>query len=179
MKETAAARRYAKAFLDTFAESSAGNLDAISGQIRGVARAIADSHDLRSILLNPAVSDPQKRGILEGVMKAMNTGREASGAVLLALTKGRIGLLPEIAEEFEKLAFEALGKVRVDVTSAMDLSAEEEKELLGTLGKLTGKTAVLTVKNDPTLIGGVVVKIGSLVYDGSVSNQLKSLRVGI
>ncbi|MBI5078448.1 ATP synthase F1 subunit delta [Candidatus Saganbacteria bacterium] len=178
MKETAAARRYAKAFLDTFAGAGA-KLDAISVEIRAVARAIADSHDLKSLLLNPAISEAQKRGIIEGVMKAMNTGREAAGAVFLALTKGRIGLLPEIADEFEKMAFEALGKVRVDVSTAMDLSADEEKELLKTLGKLTGKTAVLTVKNDPTLIGGIVVKIGSLVYDGSVSNQLKSLRVGI
>ena len=178
MKETAAARRYARAFLDTFKDAGS-KLETVSEEIKAISGAIAGSHELRSLLLNPAVSEAQKKGILDGVMQSMKTGKEAAGAIRLVLLKGRIAHIGEIAEEFEKMAFETLNKVRADVVTAVDLSSDEERKLLSALSRLTGKTAVITVKKDPSLIGGVVVKIGSSVYDGSVRNQLKSLRVGI
>jgi len=95
----------------------------------------------------------------------------------LRFWKRRMGIIRFIAAEFERISFEVLGKVRAQVTSAVELTAVEVDSLRGSLSDFSGKEAVMEIKVDPSLIGGVVARIGSVVYDGSVANQLQSLRV--
>lgn len=177
MKESSTARRYAKAFTGTFAEPS--ELEEVGRDLRGFADAFEESRQLRTVLLHPAVSLEEKRGVMQGVLEKLGAGMNARKLMDHVLDKDRLALTPYIAEEYEKLSYEILGKVRVEVTSASSLSEEEVAELSGKLSAMAGKEAVVDVNVDPSLIGGIVAKIGSVVYDGSVKNQLRALRVGV
>ncbi|VAX21433.1 ATP synthase delta chain [hydrothermal vent metagenome] len=177
MKETAIASRYAKAFAESLGEGPL--LDNIRKELDGVAEIFEENKQLRTIMLNPAIPLSVKKNVLEDIGAKIGVTQGTLKALLLVLTNGRINILKQIAEEFEKLVFETLGRVRVEVTSAMELSEDEMAALGEKLTALTGKKAVVDMKVDRSLIGGIVTKIGSSVSDGSVKNQLKTLQVGI
>ena len=175
MKETLVARRYAKALVESLKETS--RLDPVGANLREFAELFETSREFRVALANPAIPMTTKKAVLNAVLEKLKMDPLAASMIQLALENGRIGLLPLVAEEFEEMANSALGRVRVGITSARPLSSEEEKAMKESLKKFTGKTAVMSVKEDPSLIGGVVVRIGGSVYDGSVKNQLKALKV--
>lgn len=177
MKDIPVARRYARALLGAAGEAS--KLDAVAATLKELAHLFDESRELRIALENPAVPAAAKKAVLEAVAAKMGMDRPAASMARLVLEKGRIGLLSTIAQEFEDMVNATLGRVKVSVTSASALSADEDRSLKESLKKFTGKTAVMTVKEDPSLIGGVVVRIGGAVYDGSVKNQLKALRVSL
>lgn len=177
MKDTAAARRYAKAFLDMF--KSAGTLDKISAELRQMADAINKNADLRKLMMHPAVSPSIKKNILDQLMEKLGISGETTSALRLVLAKGRIGIVESIAVEFEKMSYEEMGLAKALVTSAMELDEDDRNRLAEKLTKLTGKKAILTVKVDPSLIGGIIAQIDSAVYDGSVRNQLEALKAAL
>lgn len=177
MKEIPVARRYARALLGAVKEPS--TLDAVAVSLKDLARLFDTSRELRIALENPAVPATAKKAVLEAVAAKMGMSEHAASMTRLVLENGRISLLSTIAQEFEDMVNTTLGRVKVSVTSARALSADEDKSLKESLKKFTGKTAVMTVSEDPSLIGGVVVRIGGAVYDGSVKNQLKALRVSL
>jgi F-type H+-transporting ATPase subunit delta len=175
LKETLVARRYARALLESLKETS--RLDPVGANLREFAGLFETSREFRVALANPAIPMQTKKAVLDAVLEKIKMDPLAASMMRLALENGRIGLLPLVAEEFEEMSNSALGRVRVGITSTRPLSSEEEKAMKESLKKFTGKTAVMTVKEDPSLIGGVVVRIGGSVYDGSVKNQLKALKV--
>jgi len=177
LKDTAAARRYAKAFAATFGDPAA--LEKAVAELAGFAGVVEQSRELRSVMQNPAVGEAAKTAILDEVLTRM--GASATTARLLSLirSRGRLALARRIAVEAERIAFERLGKTRVEVTSATALSDADRAELTQRMSALSGKEAVVTTRVDPSLIGGVVARIGSVVYDGSVKNQLMALRLGM
>lgn len=177
MKESSTARRYAKAFTETFVEPS--ELEEVGRDLRAFADVFEESRQLRTVLLHPAVSLEEKRGVMQGVLEKLGAGMNARKLMDHVLDKDRLSLMPYIAEEYEKLSYEILGRVRVEVTSASPLSEDEVAGLSGKLSAIAGKEAVMDLNVDPSLIGGIVAKIGSVVYDGSVKNQLRALRVGV
>lgn len=175
MKETLVARRYARGLAQALKETS--RLEAVSAKLREFASLFETSREFRVALENPAIPMPAKKAVLDAVMEKLNMDAMAASMTRLALENGRIDILPLVAQEFEEMSNSALGRMKVEITSAHALSSDEEKSMKEALKKFTGKTAVMTVKKDPSLIGGVVVRIGGSVYDGSVKNQLKALRV--
>ncbi len=177
MKETIVARRYARAFVDTYSDPVV--LETLSGDLSSLAELFGESRELASVMGNPSISSNVKSGIIEDLLKKNKASKETAKAVKVILDNGRITELPIIAEECKRLSFEALGKVRVDVVSAMKLTKKDVEEISDRLSRITGKTAVVDVSVDPGLLGGIVVKVGSKVYDGSVKNQLMSLKVGL
>lgn len=177
MRETVIASRYAKAFVESLGEGPL--LDKIREELNDVAETFEENRQLRTIMLNPAIPLSVKKNVLEDIGAKIGVTQGTLKALRLVLTNGRINILKQIAEEFEKLVFEALGRVRVEVTSAMELSEDELAALGEKLTAFTGKKAVIDMKVDRSLIGGIVTKIGSSVSDGSVKNQLKTLQVGI
>jgi F-type H+-transporting ATPase subunit delta len=94
----------------------------------------------------------------------------------LLFDKGRIGFLREIASYYKDLADELKGVVKASIVSATELSSDAVNKIKEALSKKVGKNIVLKVEQDPSLIGGVVTKIGDLVLDGSVKTQLMNLR---
>lgn len=176
MKDHLVARRYAVAFVDAVGP---GELEAAVEEIKALAAAFAESRPFRAVMANPAVPAEVKEKILGEILeKAGVSGKTASAAGII-LANGRMALLPDIASQAEKISFDRLGKVMVEVTSALELGPSELGELERRLGEITGRKAVLEMRVDPSLIGGIVARIGSLVYDGSVRNQLRALKVGL
>jgi F-type H+-transporting ATPase subunit delta len=177
LKETLVARRYAKALLEAVKDPS--RLDAVSLNLKNLGGLLDTSRELRVALENPAIPMQTKKAVLDAILAKLNIDALAASMTRLTLENGRINLLPAISHEFDEMSNSALGRVNVGITSARALSPEEEKSVKESLKKFTGKTAVMAVKEDPSLIGGVVVRIGGSVYDGSVKNQLKALKVSL
>ena len=175
MKETVVARRYAKAFVEKFTDP--GSLEAMGKDLIEFSAIFESERTLKMTMLNPAVPPEAKLAILEAVMKRMDLADPSRKALIHVLRKKRMGIIRFIASEFERISFGVLGKVRAQVTSAVELTADEADSLRKSLSEFFGKEAVMELKVDPSLIGGVVARIGSVVYDGSVANQLQSLRV--
>ena len=174
MKETLIAGRYAKAIVET--HSDAAVLEKVAKEIRRLADLWVESRDLKNVMNNPAFNGEEKKGVMDAVIEASNVSAETGAVMRLLFVAKRIALLPELAEELSRRALAALGKVRVDVTAAAPLSAADTENLIKRLSSFTGKQAVVEVSVDASLIGGVVTRIGSVVYDGSVKNQLAALK---
>lgn len=174
MKNLAVSRRYAKALIligqeDGQAEQYNKELDAIVG--------LFDSQDgFEAALTNPLFNKNDRKKVLEAVLAKVDLSDIMKSFLILLFDKGRIGFLREIASYYKELADELNGIVKASVVSATKLSQAKVKSIKDALSKKTGKTIVLDVEQDPSLIGGVVTKIGDLVLDGSVKTQLINMR---
>jgi F-type H+-transporting ATPase subunit delta len=172
---TVVARRYAKALLETVAERN-GNLDAIHGELKELATLIEESRDLRRLLYSPSVRMEIKMGIIEDILQRAGLSEVTQTFVKLLVERGRVRYLQAIADTFEELANERLGRVKVSVTTASPLEEDEIERLSSELSRTTGKKVIVETKVDPSLIGGMVVRVGDRVLDGSLKHQLDALR---
>ena len=130
-------------------------------------------------MLNPAISQQDKSAVMAGVLECLKVAEQTTKLIELLVERNRIGIIRFVSSEFNDIAFVVLGRVSVEVTTAVELTDSEMKELSNKLTKLVGKEAVITAKIDPSLIGGVVARIGSVLYDGSILNHLRTLRVAL
>jgi F-type H+-transporting ATPase subunit delta len=169
------ARRYAKALVETVAEQ-AGDLEAVHAELRDLAEVIDGHRDLSSLLYSPSVRLDVKGAIVEDLIEKAGLTDLSSTFVRLLLEKGRLRYLGSIAETFEQMANERLGRLKVSVVSATPLAEAEMERLSAELAEATGKTIVMEAEIDPALIGGLVVKVGGRVVDGSIRHQLDALR---
>ena len=168
------ARRYAKAI---FAIGEAQkNLDKLGADLQTLARALKTSVELVDVLSNPAVRRNDRRKVLDALL-ARNLAQPATKNVVnLLLDHERMASLPAISRELDAMIEAKAGKVTAEVTSAVDLSPAQLAQITQTLERLSGKKVVIEKKKDPALLGGVVAKVGDVVYDGSVRTQLRTLR---
>lgn len=170
--------RYAKALLDVaLAPKSKGDPKEVLKELRSINAMILESDHLHNALLSPAVSPARKRAVLARLMGEDGISRTVRNFLFVVIDHRRIHDLPSIVEAFDVLLDERLGFVRADVTSATLLPDAQRNELEAELSRLAGKKAKLTFTIDPALIGGVVARVGSVLYDGSVRGQLERLRL--
>ena len=167
-------RRYARALLEI--GESAQNLDALVDEMSRVAQAFETSSDLRAVADNPNVTLAAKKAILGDVCGKLGLGATAKNTVMLLGDRRRLKLLPEIATLLREMNDAKKGLVRVEVTVAAPLSEGFYTRLQGTLEKLTNKRVTLEKKQDPALIGGVVLRIGDMVLDSSLKTRLEGLK---
>jgi F-type H+-transporting ATPase subunit delta len=169
------ARRYAAALFDV--SSRAGVVDR-AGRDLGDVRDLLVSHDeLRRVFETPAVPAARKRAIVDALVTASSdlSGEVARLLELLA-DRDRLMLLPAIAESYEARANAARRVVPADVVTAVPLSDDRQAALARALGRATGGEVTLSARVDPSIIGGVVARVGSVVFDGSVTRQIERLR---
>jgi F-type H+-transporting ATPase subunit delta len=177
------AARYAKALADVVTAgvhaSSAAQADpaAITAQLRVVDEMIETSNELKNALASPAVAPSRKRAVMARLIAPMNLSAQVRNFLFVVIDHRRVHQLKSIIEAFENLADERLGYVRADVASAQVLPEAQRTALEAQLSRLAGKKTRLRYSTDPALVGGVVAKVGSTVYDGSVRGQLERLRV--
>ena len=172
------ASRYARALVDVVtAPSSAVDPAAALGQLRGVEALITGSADLRNALLSPAVSPSRKRAVMAKLTDELGVAKPVRNFLYVIIDHRRVVDFSSIVEAFEGLLDERLGYVRADVSSAQPLPEEQQKRLEAEISRVAGKKAKLKFTVDPALVAGVVARIGSTVYDGSVRGQLDKLRV--
>jgi F-type H+-transporting ATPase subunit delta len=173
---SALAIRYAKALADVVADSK---LDAarVTNELRSVDSIIEGSAPLKVALASPAVSPARKRAVLSRLIEPMGVTDKVRNFLFVISDHRRMTELKSITEAFEKLIDERLGFARAEISSAHELSEAQRAALAAELTRLTGKEARLHFSTDPSLIGGVVARVGSTVYDGSIRGQLDRLRI--
>jgi len=168
------ARRYARALFDVAVEK--GTYERIGDEIDVLAKAYEGSRDLAEALTNPIFPRAQRRAVVEAILQRADASPTVRNFVLLLLEAERIPQLPAIARELRVLVDEKAGRVQAEVTSAAPLEREQVTKIQGALERLSGKSVVLEARQDPDLLGGVVAKVGDMVYDGSVRTTLELMR---
>jgi F-type H+-transporting ATPase subunit delta len=171
------AKRYAKALVALAREHR--RLAETGEQLKRFAQLIDETPGLKSILYNPAISQHFKEGLLTDLSQRLGIGSLEASFVRTLLEKGRLPEMPHIVALYEVLAEEAQNRLRVRVTSAVPLSPALEEEVRQRFAHYTRKDIVIDQEIDPTLIGGIVAQMGSLVLDGSIRNELARLRTAL
>jgi F-type H+-transporting ATPase subunit delta len=173
----AVANQYAKALMEATGRPGARlTPEAALEQLQTFAATLAGSPELKSVMLSPAVSREVKRRAMGRVGGMLGLDPLIRNFLEVITTRRRVGLIPLIVNSFRAQLDERNGVVRAHVAATRPLSPEQQAELAATLGRLTGKQVLCDYTVDPALIGGLTVKIGSTIYDGSVEGQLQGLR---
>jgi F-type H+-transporting ATPase subunit delta len=167
------ADRYAKALFNLAKEE--GDYRKAGKDLQTFLAIFEGVKELRSLLLNPSFSFEGKRKILKGVDQFKNLSPMAQNFILFLIKKGRLSLFSEICEFYESLLDTAEGRLRAEVRLAVKTGDEVIQKMKSKLEEITGKKVVLSVHLDQSLIGGVVVKSGDLIFDGSIKTQLEKI----
>lgn len=167
--------RYAKALFDVALQENA-DLNQVDRDLQEVVGMMQASPDLVVASNRGTVTETARRSLLEAVAKAMTLTAPVTKLLVLLAESRKLNYLPDLAAAYRERLLAHQNIVRAEVTSAAPLSPEKSKALEQSLSSATGKKVELSMSVDPELLGGVVAKIGSTVYDGSVRTQLERLR---
>jgi F-type H+-transporting ATPase subunit delta len=174
MKNLAVARRYAKALLLISKED--GQTEAYRKELSGFADLMEQENTLNQAITNPLYDTKNRRNVLQAVLDRLGISKTMKSFFLLLFDKGRIGFIGSINEFYQKLADELKGIARAILMSATALPEDTVEKIRAALSKKTKKKIILEVAQDLELIGGIVTKIGDLVWDGSIKTQLANMR---
>ena len=166
-------QQYAAALADVALEKR--QVEALKRELSAFVDLLNQSFELRNFLATPAVERDAKQAVIEKLVARLGASRELRNFLFIIVENRRTALLPEVAREFEAELLERLGVARAEITSARELTAQQKADLGETLEGLTGKRIEPRYAVDPELVGGVMVRIGSTIYDGSVRSQLVRL----
>lgn len=167
--------RYAHAFASV-AESSHLDTDAAQQQMKDFAGTLADSHELREVLMNPSIANEQKLKVLDAIAGRIGMFPQVRNFIAVIMDHHRLMELDEILAEYALVADADAGLSEADITSAHALNDADRAELESQVSKLAGGRVRATYHEDPSLLGGAVVRIGSTVYDGSIRGQLAQMK---
>ena len=169
------ANRYAKALFDV-AVAEKNDLAQVDRDLHAVVEMMHASPDLAQAAGLSGVTEAARKSLMEAVADKMTLSAPVKKLLVLLAESRKLNLMPDLAIAYHERLLAHQGIVRAEVTSAVALSPEKTQALAASLGKVTGKQIDLSVSVDPALLGGVVAKIGSTVYDGSVKTQLARMR---
>ena len=168
--------RYARALAAVISDQKL-DLIAAHGQLNDFANLLAESAELREVLNNPSIPEQQKLKVLDTLSARMGLSRPIRNFLALITHHQRLHELPDMITAYAGVAERNSGIAEVEITTARPLDAENRRLLEQQVAKLAGEPRVqATYYEDPSLLGGVVVKLGSTVYDGSIRAQLEQMR---
>jgi F-type H+-transporting ATPase subunit delta len=167
------ARRYARALMEIGADQK--NADKLGADIRAFAHAMKASPELVLVLSNPAFPRADRKKIVDALAARFAVQPMSRNFLFVLLDKERLDQIPSISREIDRMLQDQAGQISADVTSAAPLTATQLKKITAALEKLSGKKVEIIKHEDPSLLGGVVAKLGDIIYDGSVKNQLRQL----
>lgn len=171
------AGRYATAVFELAQEQNA--VDSLERDLLALKAMIDESSDLSRLVKAPVFSAEEQAGGMRAVLSAMQASPLATKLVLMVAEKRRLFVLTDIIKSFERLVANLRGEVSAQVTSARPLSDAQTEELKSILRSKLGREARLEAKVDPSLLGGLVVKVGSRMIDSSLRTKLDGLRVAM
>lgn len=157
------------------AAKAEGQLERMERELFTVARTFATSNELREALTNPQLPIERKQGIIDDLIGA-RASKLSTALVSFVVQVGRAADLPAIIDAFIARAAESRAKAVAEIRSAVPLEPDVVERLGAALSRATGKDLELKVIVDPSVIGGVVARVGDIVIDGSVASRLASLR---
>jgi F-type H+-transporting ATPase subunit delta len=170
-----AANRYARALLDVAIKEQA-DLDAIDRDLAQFAQMFTDHPALAKVLLNPAVPLPRKRAAIADLLALAKPSPILGKLIVLLADRDRLVLIPDLLLAYRDRLFDYRKVVRAEITTATPLPDGRAATIEQRLAQATGSKVLLSTRTDPSIIGGVVARIGSTVYDGSVTRQLERMR---
>lgn len=168
------AGRYAQAVFDIARDE--GGIDRLSSELDQVQAALDDSADLRDLIASPRYSRGDQQKAISALAEKMGLGATMANTLKLLAQNRRLFVLPALVNQLRGLIAEERGEVTAEVTSAVALTDDQKKQLTETLAQKSGKTVKLKTSVDETLIGGMIVKLGSQMIDSSVRSKLASLQ---
>lgn len=173
MNKEIIAKRYAFALFQIAVEKQL--LEQMEEEIRAVWQALAENEQFLLLLTYPKLSLEKKKALIKETFASVST--PLRNTLLLLLERHRIDIVPQLAQQFTDLVNEARGVAEATAYSARPLTEEEKRALSDVFAKKMGKTT-LRIENivDPSLIGGVKLRIGNRIYDGSISGKLKQIQ---
>lgn len=173
MKTSAIGRRYAKALLELAEEQKLA--PKVQTELEHLVASWNESKELRDVFENPAITSDLRVKVLEGLAMRMGLSKPTTSIVKLLAERRRMRHLPEVAEAYFAFAQASAGAVVAEVTSATELASAYYVRLQQALEKNLGKKVTIVKKQDPTLIAGVVTRVGDKVFDGSLKSGLEQL----
>jgi F-type H+-transporting ATPase subunit delta len=172
VSEAQVARVYAQALFD--AAHDDGVIEPVRRELGDFVAALAASASLRDVLADPRVETAAKRRVLAEITRG---GQQLlANTLLLMLERGRFAAVPELHQAYDALATVEEGVVEVEVVSAAALSPETEKKIAARVQEATGRRVELARRVDPSILGGLVLRIGDIIVDGSVKARIRQLR---
>ena len=171
------AERYVRALFEVAGTAHA--LDAVEKDMVALADALEQNEDFQQFLTNPLLSRPAQTQAMEAVLAKLKANKTTVQFIVMLAGKRRLAILPEIAELFSEWAAAARGELRAELVAAAPMQEKEIALVSERLSHAYGKKINLAVKQDPALLGGVMVKIGSIQLDGSLAGKLQRLGLAL
>ncbi len=169
-----ASLQYANALADIAVTQGAA--EPATKQLAEFGKAYAESAELRTFLASPAVTAEAKHGVIEKIARRIGASKIIRNFLLVITDHRRTQILSEIIAAFQQVVRQRQGVAEAEVSSAIELTAAQRKDLAKTLERLTGKKIETKYSLDPALLGGAVVRIGDTIYDGSLRSRLNEMR---
>lgn len=171
----AIASRYARALVDVVVNQKMDPASAVQ-QVNSIVDAIKESSDLRKVWEAPDIPAVQKRKLLDAIGAQVGLAKIIRNFFAVLIDHQRIAMVEQIARQFEVELDAQMGYAEAQITSTRELSEQEKRELEAKVAGITGKKVRARYSANPELLGGVMVQVGSTIYDGSVRGQLQKLR---
>jgi F-type H+-transporting ATPase subunit delta len=168
------AARYARALLEVGVKEK--HAERMEQELASVNDLLMGHADLWRVLTNPAIPIAAKRGMIQDLVRRAAPSRPVGKLLQLLADRDRLMLLPDVLAVYRERLMDYQQVVRAEVTTAVALPDDRAERLKERLAHMTGRQVTVTTRVDPSIIGGVVTRIGSTVYDGSVATQLKRMR---
>jgi len=173
MKSTVA-RRYAKALIELGRED--GLYEQYGRELRTIIPVFKGNPELTRTLLNPMYRLEERLGLMNSVAEGMKLSKVVARFLAILVETRKISLLDDIGEAYSRLEDDLAGRIRATVEAAVDPKEEMVANIKDKLKAITGKEVILAFRKDPSLVGGLVLKIGNTVLDGSVRTQLELMK---
>ena len=175
MTPRAAASRYARALFDV-AHKETLDFTRIDAELAGFNQLVSDNDALGRTFFNPAGPAPRKRAIVEQLLSLNPLSPPVSRLLVMLAERDRLTILEELTRAFRQRVMDHQQIVRAEVTTAIPLPQDRVTALRQGIARATGRQVHLETKVDPAIIGGAVTRIGSTIFDGSVTTQLQKLK---
>ena len=171
------ARRYANALFDVTRKSGAMEIDRADRELQTFSHLVATHEELRRVFETPAVAPQKKRAIVAALLVATGEPRGPVTQLLVMLAdRDRLMLLPQIADAFGARLMQERKVLQAEVVTAVPLPEAQRAALATALRRAAGSDVAITEKVDPSIIGGVIARVGSVVFDGSVTRQIERMK---
>ena len=172
------ASTYARAFADVVLSEHLDGERAVA-ELRDVADLLAESAELRRVWENPAIPAEQKHNLLDVIAQRDRISRPVRNLIAVVIDHHRMRLLSRIIQQVEKELDARMGLAEAEIFSMRELGDAEKRALEAQVARVTGKKVRARYGQDPSLLGGAVVRVGSTIYDGSVKGQLQRIKEAI
>lgn len=175
MTSRTAAVRYARALFDVVLRER-GDLTAVERELDQFVALFAAHPELQKVMVNPAVPAPRKRLAMTELANRAQLQPVLAKLMALLAERDRLALLPDVLRSFRERVLDHQNVVRAELTTAMPLAAERVSQIQRGLSQATGRTVTLESRVDAALVGGLIARVGSVVYDASLTTQLRKMK---